>query len=53
MGHENDVHEAKCGQIYKNGNVIKPFFMAFGHLFNYVGGVFIKEEAFIRINSFR
>ena len=30
---KNDLLETKCGQIYKNFNVLKPFCMSFSHFF--------------------
>ena len=49
---KNDVIETKCGQIYKTFNVLKSFWVAFGHFFpnKKLEGVFITEGAFNRIN---
>ena len=43
-----DILQTKCGQIYQYLIVLKPFWVS--NPLN-MGGAFVREEAFIRINT--
>ena len=49
---EIDILMTKCGQVCQTFNVLKPFCIAFDHLFPIKSGrgPFIREGAYIRID---